>query len=106
MQRRRKGLLAGAGFAVQQDRNVSLEDFQRPLESAAQRQIAEAQARRCRRQTAILGLDDTPLRATQLAMEQLQRSRRDYSYIAQRRIHLPGEQVEHADGLRELIIPT
>jgi (R)-amidase len=42
----------------------------------------------------------------ELAMEQLQQSRRDYTYIAQRRIRLPGEQVEHADGLRELIIPT
>jgi len=42
----------------------------------------------------------------ELAMEQLQRSRRDYSYIAQRRIHLPGEQVEHANGLRELTIPS
>jgi len=42
----------------------------------------------------------------ELAMEQLQQSRRDYTYIAQRRIRLPGEQVEHADGLRELIIPS
>jgi len=42
----------------------------------------------------------------ELAMEQLQQSRRDYTYIAQRRIQLPGEQVEHANGLRELIIPS
>ena len=42
----------------------------------------------------------------ELTMEQLQQSRRDYTYIAQRRIQLPGEQVEHANGLRELIIPS
>ncbi|AEJ13199.1 Nitrilase/cyanide hydratase and apolipoprotein N-acyltransferase [Pseudomonas putida S16] len=42
----------------------------------------------------------------ELAMDQLQQSRRDYTYIAQRRIQLPGEQVEHANGLRELIIPS
>jgi len=42
----------------------------------------------------------------ELGMEQLQQSRRDYTYIAQRRIRLPGEQVEHANGLRELIIPS
>lgn len=42
----------------------------------------------------------------ELAMEQLQQARRDYSYIAQRRIRLPGELLEHENGLRELIIPS
>ena len=35
----------------------------------------------------------------------LQQARRDYSYIAERRFVLPGETREHADGLRELLIP-
>lgn len=41
-----------------------------------------------------------------LDKDQLQQSRRDYTYIAQRRMQLPGERVEHEDGVRELIIPS
>ncbi|MBI6925969.1 carbon-nitrogen hydrolase family protein [Pseudomonas putida] len=33
-------------------------------------------------------------------------ARQDYSYLAERRFELPGQQVEHPDGLRELILTT
>ena len=42
----------------------------------------------------------------ELDMAQLQQSRSEYTYIAQRRIHLPGELRERENGLRELIIPA
>lgn len=41
----------------------------------------------------------------ELDFERLAQARRDYSYLAERRFVLPGELREHADGLRELIIP-
>ncbi|GLU39356.1 carbon-nitrogen hydrolase family protein [Pseudomonas sp. NBRC 100443] len=41
----------------------------------------------------------------ELDLARLQQARRDYSYIAERRFVLPGETREHADGLRELLIP-
>lgn len=42
----------------------------------------------------------------ELDFERLAQSRRDYSYLGERRFVLPGEMREHADGLRELIIPA
>ncbi|WP_028633973.1 MULTISPECIES: carbon-nitrogen hydrolase family protein [Pseudomonas] len=41
-----------------------------------------------------------------LDLSELQLSRRHYTYVAQRRIQLPGKHVEHDTGLRELIIPA
>ncbi len=35
----------------------------------------------------------------------LQKARADYQYLADRRLILPGERIEHADGRRELLIP-
>ncbi|MGV2459996.1 UNVERIFIED_CONTAM: carbon-nitrogen hydrolase, partial [Pseudomonas aeruginosa] len=35
----------------------------------------------------------------------LQDARRDYRYLEERRLVLPGERREHPDGLRELLIP-
>lgn len=40
----------------------------------------------------------------ELNLELLQRARRDYDYLKDRRLHVPGTQVEHADGRRELLI--
>ncbi|MCU1769365.1 carbon-nitrogen hydrolase family protein [Pseudomonas protegens] len=40
-----------------------------------------------------------------LDLPQLKASRRDYHYLSDRRLPLPGEQVEHPDGRRELLIP-
>ncbi|UVJ46019.1 carbon-nitrogen hydrolase family protein [Pseudomonas sp. LS1212] len=41
----------------------------------------------------------------ELDLEQLQTARREYDYLSDRRLHLPGERVDHADGRRELLIP-
>jgi (R)-amidase len=40
-----------------------------------------------------------------LDLEQLNAARRDYHYLSDRRLLLNGEQIEHADGRRELLIP-
>ncbi|MGB4075148.1 carbon-nitrogen hydrolase family protein [Pseudomonas sp.] len=40
-----------------------------------------------------------------LDLDQLQAARRDYHYLSDRRLQLTGEQIEHADGRRELLIP-
>ena len=41
----------------------------------------------------------------ELDLGQLQASRREYDYLCDRRWHLPGERIDHADGRRELLIP-
>ena len=41
----------------------------------------------------------------ELDLELLRTARHDYDYLNDRRLHLTGEQVEHADGRRELLIP-
>lgn len=41
----------------------------------------------------------------ELDLDQLQAARLEYDYLSDRRLQLQGEQVEHADGLRELLIP-
>lgn len=41
----------------------------------------------------------------ELDLELLRTSRRDYDYLRDRRLHLSGEQIEHDDGRRELLIP-
>jgi (R)-amidase len=41
----------------------------------------------------------------ELDLGQLQAARRDYDYLKDRRLLLPGQQLEHADGRRELLIP-
>lgn len=40
-----------------------------------------------------------------LDLERLQAVRSDYRYLDERRMHLSGERIEHADGRRELLIP-
>ncbi|WNW10302.1 carbon-nitrogen hydrolase family protein [Pseudomonas sp. DTU_2021_1001937_2_SI_NGA_ILE_001] len=44
--------------------------------------------------------------AVELDPAQLLQARRDYSYLAQRRLQLPGQPTEQTDGRRELIIPS
>ncbi|EZN82822.1 carbon-nitrogen hydrolase family protein [Pseudomonas aeruginosa] len=41
----------------------------------------------------------------ELDLGRLQDARRDYRYLEERRLVLPGERREHPDGLRELLIP-
>ncbi|WP_263226861.1 carbon-nitrogen hydrolase family protein [Pseudomonas alabamensis] len=41
-----------------------------------------------------------------LDLARVQQARQDYSYLAERRVTLPGQHVEHACGLRELLIQT
>lgn len=41
----------------------------------------------------------------ELDFGQLAAARSDYRYLDERRLHLPGRLVEHADGLREWLIP-
>lgn len=43
--------------------------------------------------------------SVELDLQQLQAARRDYRYLDDQRLRLPGEVVEHANGVRELIIP-
>ena len=43
--------------------------------------------------------------SAQLDLTQLQAARRDYRYLDDQRLRLPGEVVEHANGVRELMIP-
>ncbi|EIK94686.1 carbon-nitrogen family hydrolase [Pseudomonas sp. M47T1] len=43
--------------------------------------------------------------SVELDLEQLQAARKDYRYLDDQRLRLPGEVIEHASGLRELIIP-
>ncbi|WP_448091066.1 carbon-nitrogen hydrolase family protein [Pseudomonas azerbaijanoccidentalis] len=44
--------------------------------------------------------------AVELDLNQLTAARQDYRYLDDQRLKLPGERVEHADGLRELMIPA
>ncbi|WP_415760604.1 carbon-nitrogen hydrolase family protein [Pseudomonas sp. LT1P18] len=41
----------------------------------------------------------------ELDLDLLRTARHEYDYLNDRRLHLTGEQVEHADGRRELLIP-
>jgi len=41
----------------------------------------------------------------ELDLDRLQAARGDYRYLDERRMRLPGELIEHADGRRELLIP-
>jgi len=41
----------------------------------------------------------------ELDLDQLQLARRDYDYLKDRRLQLPGTRIEHPDGRRELLIP-
>ncbi|MGV8920683.1 MAG: carbon-nitrogen hydrolase family protein [Pseudomonas sp.] len=41
----------------------------------------------------------------ELDFNQLAEARRDYRYLNDQRLRLPGEVIKHADGLRELLIP-
>lgn len=41
----------------------------------------------------------------ELDLAQLQAARRDYRYLDDRRLALPGERIDHPDGRRELLIP-
>ncbi|MFJ5298977.1 carbon-nitrogen hydrolase family protein [Pseudomonas sp. NPDC088368] len=41
----------------------------------------------------------------ELDFSQLQAARQDYRYLDDQRIRLPGDVIEHANGLRELLIP-
>ncbi|WP_397451651.1 carbon-nitrogen hydrolase family protein [Pseudomonas sp. NA-150] len=41
----------------------------------------------------------------ELDFSQLAKARRDYRYLNDQRLRLPGEVIEHADGRRELLIP-
>lgn len=50
------------------------------------------------------GREDTQL-TVELDLRQLQAARRDYRYLDDQRLRLPGEVIEHANGVRELIIP-
>ncbi|KPA98558.1 MULTISPECIES: carbon-nitrogen hydrolase family protein [Pseudomonas] len=43
--------------------------------------------------------------SVELDLSQLAAARRDYSYLNDQRLRLPGEVVERADGVRELLIP-
>ena len=43
--------------------------------------------------------------SVELDFSQLAAARRDYRYLNDQRLRLPGEVVEHADGRRELLIP-
>jgi (R)-amidase len=44
--------------------------------------------------------------AVELDLNQLAAARQDYRYLDDQRLKLPGTIVEHADGLRELLIPS
>jgi (R)-amidase len=44
--------------------------------------------------------------AVELDLNQLTAARQDYRYLDDQRLRLPGEIVEHANGLRELLIPS
>jgi len=44
--------------------------------------------------------------AVELDLNQLTAARQDYRYLDDQRLKLPGEIVEHASGLRELLIPS
>jgi (R)-amidase len=40
----------------------------------------------------------------EIDMSRVTQARKDYSYLAERRFELPGQLIEHPDGLRELLI--
>jgi (R)-amidase len=44
--------------------------------------------------------------AVELDLNRLTAARQDYRYLDDQRLKLPGEMVEHASGLRELLIPA
>jgi (R)-amidase len=44
--------------------------------------------------------------AVELDLSQLTAARQDYRYLDDHRLKLPREMVEHADELRELLIPA
>ncbi len=44
--------------------------------------------------------------ALELDLKRLTAARQDYRYLDDQRLKLPGELVEHACGLRELMIPA
>ncbi|AWY43002.1 carbon-nitrogen hydrolase [Pseudomonas putida] len=44
--------------------------------------------------------------AVELDLSRLTAARQDYRYLDDQRLKLPGEMVEHANGLRELLIPA
>jgi (R)-amidase len=44
--------------------------------------------------------------AVELDLNRLTAARQDYRYLDDQRLKLPGERVEHADGVRELLIPA
>ncbi len=48
---------------------------------------------------------DEGMFSVELDLHQLTAARRDYRYLDDQRLRLPGEVIEHADGLRELMIP-
>ncbi|MNE65967.1 (R)-stereoselective amidase [compost metagenome] len=41
----------------------------------------------------------------ELDLARLQAARLEYDYLKDRRLQLPGERIDHADGRRELLIP-
>jgi (R)-amidase len=41
-----------------------------------------------------------------LDLDQLTTARRDYRYLDDQRLKIPGDIIEHACGLRELLIPS
>ena len=43
--------------------------------------------------------------AVELDLDQLVAARKDYRYLDDQRLKLPGEVIEHSDGTRELLIP-
>jgi (R)-amidase len=43
--------------------------------------------------------------SAELDLTRLQAARRDYQYLNDQRLRLPGEVVQHASGMRELLIP-
>lgn len=45
------------------------------------------------------------LQVIELDLQQLEHARRAYDYLADRRLQLPGQRIEHPDGRRELLIP-
>jgi (R)-amidase len=44
--------------------------------------------------------------SVELDFDRLVIARKDYRYLDDQRLKLPGEVVEHASGLRELLIPA
>ena len=49
--------------------------------------------------------DEECRQVIELDLDLLHSARHDYDYLKERRLPLPGEMIEHADGRRELLIP-